>query len=82
MEPSGSRPALDTVRNGRIRRKVTQTALGPRRASNEARRVVCVYGRMRQSASRRTQLACATAARVACVSLSGLSIMKSWVMPS
>jgi hypothetical protein len=43
---------------------------------------VCVYGRMRQSASRRTELACATAARVACVSLSGLSTMKSWVIPS
>jgi threonine dehydrogenase-like Zn-dependent dehydrogenase len=53
------------------------------RAAPQARRgAVCVYGRMRQSASRRTQMACATAARVARVSLSGLSIMKSWVMPS
>ena len=34
------------------------------------------------SAPRRTETACATAARVACVSLSGLSIMKSCVMPS
>ena len=34
------------------------------------------------SASRRIEMACATAARVACVPLSGLSIMKSCVMPS
>ena len=34
------------------------------------------------SASCRTAIACATAPRVACVALSGLSIMKSCVMPS
>ena len=33
------------------------------------------------SALRRTAMACEIAARVACVSRSELSIMKSWVMP-
>ena len=43
---------------------------------------VYVARQVLHKASRRTEMACATAARVARVSLSGLSIMKSCVMPS
>jgi hypothetical protein len=46
------------------------------------RGAVCVLRQALHNASCRTEMACATAARVACVALSGLSIMKSCVMPS
>jgi hypothetical protein len=53
----------------------------PRRAGR-ARRGASGRSQALCSASRRIEMACATAPRVACVPLSGLSIMKSCVMPS
>jgi hypothetical protein len=69
---AGARP----IRSGLLLTKATAPRLGLRRGA------VSIYGRTPQSASRRTEMACATAARVARVSLSGFSIMKSCVMPS
>ena len=55
----------------------------PRRATrgSEVRRGFCLRHAPTR-ASRRTEIAWATAARVAWVLLRGFSIMKSWVMPS
>ncbi len=53
-----------------------------RAAPGLRRGAVYVLGQALCRASRRIEMAWATAARVAWVPLSGLSIMKSWVMPS
>jgi hypothetical protein len=54
----------------------------PRELNQWPRGAVYVLCQALRNASRRMEIACATAARVACVALSGLSIMKSCVMPS
>jgi hypothetical protein len=71
---------LVTLRASSSQRESTEAVAAPRPGLR--RGAVDALGQVLCRASRRIVMAWATAARVAWVPLSGLSIMKSWVMPS